>query len=122
MTLTGVTWASHMDGWSFGGWIAMVVGMVLFWALVIVGVVWLIRTAPWAPGERHKPDSAIEVLDRRFAAGEISVEEYRERRAILRGENFGDHQESSGGAGGRSMSTHNPDAAVTQATRPIAPP
>lgn len=38
MSLASVEWGAHMDGWSSGGWIAMVVGMVLFWALVIVGI------------------------------------------------------------------------------------
>jgi len=85
MSLAGVEWGAHMDGWSSGGWIAMVVGRVLFWALVIAGIVWLVRSASWGP-QQNGPGSAIDLLDRRFAAGEISADEYRERRAVLRGE------------------------------------
>jgi putative membrane protein len=41
----------HSFGW--GWWLVMSIGMVAFWALVIYGIVWLIR------------------------GGEISIEEYR---------------------------------------------
>lgn len=71
----------HMgDGW----WVAMAIGMVLFWALVIVGLVWLARelTGRQGPGSRQDP---LELLDRRLAEGTISPEDYRERREILRG-------------------------------------
>jgi len=71
----------HGDvGW---GWKAsMMVLMVLFWAAIIVGVVWLIRAAfDRGPGPRS--ESLIEVLERRFAEGAISVEDYRERREVL---------------------------------------
>jgi putative membrane protein len=56
--------------------------MVVFWGLVIVGVVWLIR-ALMAERQGHGGASPIEVLDRRLASGEISPEEYRERRDVL---------------------------------------
>jgi putative membrane protein len=63
--------------------IVMMTGMVLFWGAVILAIVWLIRSAPWG----HHPDhgTPLDVLDRRFAAGEMSAEECRERRAVLRG-------------------------------------
>jgi putative membrane protein len=75
------TWGMHGDiGW---GWMAlMMVLMVLFWAAIIVGVVWLIRAAfDRRPGPRS--ESPTEVLERRFAEGAISVEDYRERREVL---------------------------------------
>jgi hypothetical protein len=53
-----------------------------FWGLVIVGVVWLARSlAETARGPRR--DDPLEILDRRLASGEITPEEYRERRATL---------------------------------------
>lgn len=61
--------------------IVMMIGMVLFWGLLILGIVWLIRSAPW--GTHHGPGTPLEVLDRRFASGEINAEEYRERRSVL---------------------------------------
>jgi putative membrane protein len=75
----------HMDNWGAGWWILMMVLMAAFWALVILGVVWLVRSVGW--DHRHHPGaSAIEVLDRRLAHGEISPDEYRERRAVLQGD------------------------------------
>jgi putative membrane protein len=76
--------SGHMDlddGW----WIVMMVGMFIFWALVIVGAVWAIRYFTADRGRRDGPD-ALELLDRRLAEGAISVEEYQERRRVLSGE------------------------------------
>ena len=75
---------NHMGDWDAGWWILMAFVMVAFWALVIVGIVWLIR-ALMAGRNGHGGVDAIELLDRRLASGEISPEEYRERRAMLRG-------------------------------------
>lgn len=75
----------HMGNWGGGWWILMMVLMVAFWALVILGVVWLVSSVGW--DHRHHPGaSAIEVFDRRLASGEISPDEYRERRAVLQGD------------------------------------
>ena len=69
----------HMDG---GWWVVMMLGMALFWGLVILGGIWLVREV--VTRREHKPD-ALELLDRRLAEGTISPEDYRERRAILAG-------------------------------------
>lgn len=75
----------HMGDWGAGWWILMAFLMVAFWGLVIVGIVWLVRSLGWGQHD-HRGASAIELLDRRLAGGEISPDEYRERRAVLRGE------------------------------------
>jgi putative membrane protein len=80
------TWGMHGDigtGW----WIVMMFGMVLFWAAVIVGILWFVRgsargSTTWQPERVQTP---LEILDRRFAAGEISADEYDERRQVLAG-------------------------------------
>lgn len=76
---------NHMNldnGW----WIVMAIGMVLFWGLVILGIFWLVRELSDRPagaaGGRAMPD-ALQMLDRRLAEGEITVEEYEERRRVL---------------------------------------
>lgn len=77
----------HMD-WDGGWWIVMAIGMILFWGLVILGIVWLVRELTRSRRTRRgdaEPD-AVAILERRLASGEISADEYRERRAILRGE------------------------------------
>lgn len=74
-------WGMHGD--VGGGWmVGMMLLVVLFWAAVIFGIVWLIRGAPptWRSEQRETP---TEILDRRFAEGAISPEEYRERREVI---------------------------------------
>jgi putative membrane protein len=78
-------WDGHM-GWEGGWWIVMVVGMVLVWGLIVLGVVLVVRELTRGREERRGEDDAMALLDRRLASGEISPEEYRERRAVLRGE------------------------------------
>lgn len=80
-SLLAATWMHSDFGW---GWMAlMVVVMVLFWGAVIFGIVWLIRdVADRRPEPRT--ESPVDVLDRRFAEGEIS-EEDRNRRQVLSG-------------------------------------
>jgi uncharacterized membrane protein len=43
----------------------------------------VIRSAPWG---HHDHGTPLEILDRRFAAGEMSADEYRERRKVLQGD------------------------------------
>jgi putative membrane protein len=75
-----------------GTWFLMGLGMIIFWGLVIFGVVWLVRTLtdhrPAGAGRGGEP-TALEVLDRKLAEGAISVEDYRERRRLLTGESQG---------------------------------
>ena len=50
-------WNDHMD-WDGGWWILMAIGMVLFWGLVIFGVVWLVRSLgshDRPQGHAHRP-------------------------------------------------------------------
>ena len=62
--------------------------MVLFWLVLIVGVVWLVRgffpsgQQPPAPSTRLEP-SADEILNQRYARGEISKEQYEQMRRDL---------------------------------------
>lgn len=79
-------WYDHgMSGWGYAG---MAIGMVLFWALVIGGIVALIRFAGSNQGNRYtmppeQPDPQ-HLLALRFARGEINETEYREKLAVLR--------------------------------------
>lgn len=66
-----------------GWW--MVLAMVLFWAGVIVLVVWGVRTLSEGGGRPAPPRRALEVLEERFARGEIDIEEFERRRATLEG-------------------------------------
>jgi len=68
-------------GW---GWF-MPIAMILFWGLVIWGIVVLIRgvAMPGNSGSSRELDSALEVLKRRYARGEISKEEFEEKKKDL---------------------------------------
>jgi len=75
----------HGD-FSTGWWIVMMLGMVVFWGLIIVGVVWIVREIVGSRTRHEATETPIALLERRFAAGEISADEYRERKAVLAGE------------------------------------
>jgi uncharacterized membrane protein len=65
-----------------GGW--WLLPGPLLWLLLIVGIVLLVRgrngRTPLTGGGR---ETAIDVLERRFAEGELTPEQYRERRSVL---------------------------------------
>ncbi len=63
--------------------------MVLFWGLVIAGIVVLARylgggRQGGAPAVDREGPSAEELLDERFARGEIDQDEYTRQRELLR--------------------------------------
>jgi putative membrane protein len=80
---TTVFAAWHHDG--PGWWIVFV---PLFWIAVVSGIVLLVRSrGGWGPprvADHH--ESALDVLDARYARGEIDDEEYRRRRSVLTGQ------------------------------------
>jgi putative membrane protein len=78
-------YGDHMGGWGYG---FMTIGMALFWASLIVGVLLLARYL----GRTGRPDAASprpapeQLLAERFARGEIDTDEYVERlEALLSG-------------------------------------
>lgn len=80
------TWGWHHDGVGSGWWIVMMVGMLAFWALVIYAVVWAFRGSDrFAGGRGAGADraTALDILDRRLAEGDVTPEEYERRRALL---------------------------------------
>ena len=68
--------------WRGGSWLWLI-AVALFFAALIAAVVCLIRGVAVRPGPPARPPTAIEILDRRFAEGEIAAEEYRARRDAL---------------------------------------
>jgi putative membrane protein len=78
-------YGNGMSGW---GYVLMSVSMVLFWALVIAGVVALVRYL--SRSSQHTPDPGAarptpqQVLAERYARGDIDDEEYRRRLETLR--------------------------------------
>lgn len=74
----------YQDGMGGGGWIVMILAMVMFWALVVFGVVAIFRgTRDADTGTGGARRSPLEILEERFARGEIDVDEYRVRQNVL---------------------------------------
>lgn len=73
-----------IDGGFFGiGWIFM----LIFWGVVIWAIIALIRHFTGKDSDwnmKSKDDEALKILNERYAKGEISKDEYEERKATLR--------------------------------------
>lgn len=66
----------HMDGdWGWGGWLGMVLMMVLFWTLVAAVIVAAIRTS--RGGHPRAESTPLDVAAMRYARGEIGEEEFQ---------------------------------------------
>lgn len=57
--------------------------MALFWIGVIALIVWAIRGSGSARVVQDNSRRAIEILEQRYAAGEIDTEEFQQRRSEL---------------------------------------
>jgi putative membrane protein len=77
-------WGDGVSGW---GYLLMALNMVVFWGLIIGGIVLLAR---YLGSDRRQPPAADgadphRVLADRFARGEIDEDEYRQRLKVLGG-------------------------------------
>ena len=77
-------WPGMMGWWHGMGW-PMMIFMFLFWCLVIAGIIVLIR---WlflkgGLGTHQSSESALDILKKRYARGEIEKEEFEEKKKIL---------------------------------------
>ena len=70
--MTGIEW-----GMGFGGWLWMILAVIL-----VVAVVWVLITAVTGR-ERSAADDAAKILRARFARGEITEAEYEQARRLL---------------------------------------
>lgn len=65
-------------GW---GWVGLgMVHMLLFWVLVILGILALARWLAGGPRADDGPARAIEILKARYARGEISKEQFEQMK------------------------------------------
>ena len=77
------SWGMHPMWGMWGLWgIGMMLFMLVFWALVVAGIVvairWLVQQ-----GRGSRSDAALEILRERYARGEIDREEFLARKRDL---------------------------------------
>jgi len=78
---------SGMMGWGYGtSWLGHIV-MLAFWIALIIGIVflirWLIASARSGTQAASHGDSALDILRKRYARGEINKEEFEEIKRDL---------------------------------------
>ena len=76
-------WGMHPMSWMWGAWgVFMMLAMLLFWGLVIAGIVLVIRWLARQGGGAGS-DAALEILRQRYARGEINKEEFEAKKRDL---------------------------------------
>ena len=79
----GRGWHPMWGMWGVWG-IGMLLFMLMFWALVIAGLILGIRwLAAQGASSRPAADPALEILRQRYARGEINKEEFESRKRDL---------------------------------------
>jgi len=73
-------WGNHM---STGGWIFSILATLIFLALVIGLIVWVVSPANRSESATKAGESARQILDRRLASGELTVDQYDQLRDAL---------------------------------------
>ncbi len=76
-------WGMHPMWGMWGIWgIGMMLMMLVFWGVVITGIVFGIR---WLVSQGHgsRSDTALDILRQRYARGEINKEEFEAKKRDL---------------------------------------
>ncbi len=76
-----------MGNWGWGMGLLGGLGMLLFWGLIIGLVIWLVvtltRSGQSTAYRGTQPDTALDILRRRLASGEITPQEFDALRQKL---------------------------------------
>lgn len=71
----------HMDGWGYGAMGVGMLFMLLFWVLVVLGIVALVK---WLAGTRRETsEHPVDIVRARYAKGEITREQYEQLKRDL---------------------------------------
>jgi putative membrane protein len=75
-----------MGGWGYGGWFGGIF-MIIFWILILVGMVFFIKWMIQSTSRGHTGNTgggrALEILKERYARGEISKTEFETMKQDL---------------------------------------
>jgi putative membrane protein len=67
-------------GWGMGfGWIFM----IIFWALVILGIMYIVHAVSRRAGQSGAEETPLDILKKRYARGEITKEEFERMKDDL---------------------------------------
>ncbi len=55
----------------------------VWWFIWFIFIIWIFAIPYDIPGQRSRRDSSFDILRRRFAAGEITLDEYNDKKKIL---------------------------------------
>ncbi len=82
-------WGNFGMGFGPGfGWIFM----ILFWGLVILGIIYLIKMLIGGSGQSSQKETAEDILKKRFARGKLCREEFEEAMQVLERKNLSQEQ------------------------------
>lgn len=73
----------NIGGMGYGGFGFGWILMVLFWALVIMGIVYIAKQLSGGNRSVIVKESAEDILKKRYAAGELSTDEFNERLSVV---------------------------------------
>lgn len=76
-----------MDGYGMGGFGFGGIFMILWWVLIIVGIValvkWMASSTPGTESQGGSGRKALDILKERYARGEIDEQEYQKKKQDL---------------------------------------
>lgn len=84
--MMGYNWDNMMNGFWGYNWFGVAM-MIVFWILIIAGIVWLVRylggSSNVAGINTGREKSPLDILKERYAKGEIKKEEFEEKKKDL---------------------------------------
>lgn len=75
-----MNWYGNGSGWMSGGGAVL---MGLFWIVLIALAVWLVARIIRREKPAELPENPRQMLDRRFAAGEMDATQYAQARRLI---------------------------------------
>ena len=56
----------------------------IWWFIWMIMIFWIFATPYDIPGQRRRKDAPLDILQKRFASGEITNDQYQESKRILK--------------------------------------